>query len=117
MESVPKIGLTTLFKENPGVAGDWYVRPHKYDLSIAEAGGLPVSIPAFAGDKLLEQYMEMLDGILFIGGPDIPPHLYGGEPPPCSCKAEPRAGQCRPVPDSLCVRRTTEPSRDNSRPA
>ena len=88
MKSVPRIGLTTLFKENPGVAGDWYVRPHKYDLAVVEAGGLPLSIPAFADDKLLEQYMEMLDGMLFIGGPDIPPHLYGGEPHPKICPLE-----------------------------
>ena len=93
MKSAPRIGLTTLLEPCAGVAGDWYVRPHKYDLAIVEAGGLPVSIPAFADDKTLEQYLDMLDGLLFIGGTDIPPHFYGGEPHP----------KIRPLPETVAV--------------
>jgi len=93
MKSAPRIGLTTLLEPCAGVAGDWYVRPHKYDLAIVEAGGLPVSIPAFADDRTLEQYLDMLDGLLFIGGTDIPPHFYGGEPHP----------KIRPLPETVAV--------------
>ena len=82
MKSAPRIGLTTLLHQCAGIAGDWYVRPHKYDLAVMEAGGLPVSIPAFADDKTLERYLDMLDGILLIGGADIPPRFYGGQPHP-----------------------------------
>ena len=73
----PRIGMTTTrFARNvPG--GDWYVRPNTYDEAVTAAGGLPVSIPAFVPEKLLDDYLDMIDGMLFIGGADLPPSFYG----------------------------------------
>ena len=61
----PRIGMTTIrFARNvPG--GDWYVRPNTYDEAVTAAGGLPVSIPAFVPEKLLDDYLDMIDGMLF----------------------------------------------------
>ena len=79
---LPRIGLTTLFHERPGNAGNWFVRPDKYDEAVVDAGGLPISIPAFVPDEILDRYLDLIDGMLFIGGPDIPPSFYGQTPHP-----------------------------------
>jgi len=80
MSSPPRIGMTTtrFARREPG--GDWYVRPNTYDEAVVAAGGLPVSIPAFVPEELLDPYLDMIDGMLFIGGADLPPSFYGGGP-------------------------------------
>jgi len=40
VKQLPRIGLTTLFHERPGNAGNWFVRPDKYDEAVVDAGGL-----------------------------------------------------------------------------
>ena len=77
MSRLPRIGLTTLRHDRNFPGGDWYIRASCYDESVVNAGGLPVSIPTFVPDSCLEGYLDMLDGLIFIGGPDIPPHFYG----------------------------------------
>lgn len=49
----------------------------RYAWAIAEAGGTPLLVPAFADGDQLRPYLELVDGFLFIGGPDLPPELYG----------------------------------------
>ena len=77
----PRIGLTTtrIARDVPG--GDLYIHPCTYDKAVIEAGGLPVAIPAFVPEALLDHYLNMIDGMLFIGGADLPPSLYGGGAP------------------------------------
>ena len=58
-EYIPRIGLTTLFHERSGNAGNWFVRPDKYDEAVVDAGGLPISIPAFVPEKMLESLAEV----------------------------------------------------------
>ena len=77
---MPLIGMTTLRKDAPRNAS-FYVRMDFYDKAVIRAGGLPVSIPSFAEEELLDAYLENLHGVLFIGGPDIPPHFYTEDPP------------------------------------
>ena len=81
MISPPRIGLSTtrIARDVPG--GDLYIHPSTYDKAVTAAGGLPVAIPAFVPEELLDPYLDMLDGMLFIGGPDLPPALYGGGEP------------------------------------
>lgn len=51
----------------------------KYTDAIIRAGGIPLILPAnVAGERLLELF-PTLDGILFSGGDDINPELYGEE--------------------------------------
>ena len=45
--------------------------------AVAEAGGLPVMLPLAASEDDLKQFADTLDGVLFTGGWDIMPYLYG----------------------------------------
>jgi putative glutamine amidotransferase len=48
-----------------------------YAAAIEKAGGLPLMIPYRADVSLIPQYVDLLDGILFTGGDDLDPALYG----------------------------------------
>jgi putative glutamine amidotransferase len=48
-----------------------------YMKAIEEAGGIPVMLPLSSHSSLLEQIITTLDGLLFTGGHDINPELYG----------------------------------------
>ena len=78
----PRIGLTTVQQVCSRPGGDWYVRGSAYDQAVIASGGIPVSIPAYASENLLDEYLEMVDGIVLIGGKDIPPSCYGMRPSP-----------------------------------
>jgi len=49
----------------------------RYSAAIEKAGGIPVLIPLTKDGKLVEETVRRLDGILFIGGDDFAPSLYG----------------------------------------
>src|SRR5690606_12977256 len=44
------------------------------------AGGLPIMLPLTSNSAILEQLAATLDGLLFTGGHDISPSLYGQAP-------------------------------------
>ena len=50
-----------------------------YATSIERAGGLPLGIPYRTDHSLIPQIVDVLDGILFIGGDDMDPKLYCDE--------------------------------------
>lgn len=77
MNCWPCIGITTLSYEVNPLRVNWFVRSKCYDRAVIKAGGLPVSIPAFAMPEVCARYLDMVDGVLFIGGADIPPMMYG----------------------------------------
>lgn len=52
-----------------------------YIEAVIEAGGLPLLVPP-APKKLLAEYLSLADGILFTGGLDYPPKLYGQKADP-----------------------------------
>ena len=79
--TAPIIGITT------------YRTPHKggfllnslaeaYVKAVSLAGGIPVLIPLLIQDEHLQSMLTRLDGILFSGGGDIDPVLFGGEEHP-----------------------------------
>ena len=47
--------------------------------SIQRAGGLPLMLPLADGDEDISRFVELCDGFLFVGGPDIEPRRYGQE--------------------------------------
>jgi putative glutamine amidotransferase len=73
MITSPVIGLTT-YGLNPKRA---YYLPGYFVDCIRRAGGIPVLIPP--GENRLDELVETLDGLLFAGGGDINPKLYGGK--------------------------------------
>jgi putative glutamine amidotransferase len=92
----PLIGVTTYFE-----AARWgvWVReaaliPASYLRAVERAGGVPVLIPPIATSGA-EAVIRGLDGIIFAGGSDVDPSLYGaerhdqtGEPQPVRDRSE-----------------------------
>lgn len=77
----PLIGITSVYKidkaDSPVVSCSFaYVR------AVAENGGTPIILPALADDALIRHYVQALDGLVLIGGADVPPQTYGEEPHP-----------------------------------
>jgi putative glutamine amidotransferase len=78
----PVIGITTYAQEASW--GAWRLPaaliPLDYVDSVERAGGRPVLIPP--SDAGTDEVLETLDGIVFSGGADVDPTLYGAEPHP-----------------------------------
>lgn len=81
----PLIGITTTVSlENEGrpdeleriMVGRGYIH------EIVRAGGIPILLPFDGGEPLLQRVIGQLDGVVFSGGEDIDPQLYGEKPTP-----------------------------------
>ncbi|MEN6481921.1 MAG: gamma-glutamyl-gamma-aminobutyrate hydrolase family protein [Anaerolineaceae bacterium] len=77
----PFIGITTgKSTSEDQITG--YFLGEKYTQAITLAGGNPIIIPAnFPIDQITELFSK-LDGLLFPGGGDIDPNIFGGVPHP-----------------------------------
>lgn len=51
--------------------------PMSYSNVIREAGGTPVLLPITREDEVIEAYAALVDGVVFSGGDDIDPTVYG----------------------------------------
>jgi putative glutamine amidotransferase len=71
----PVIGLTMDSGDKPGKYG----LNADYVASVEKAGGVPLAIPYRVDHSLIPQILDVLDGILFIGGDDMDPKLYSDE--------------------------------------
>ncbi len=78
----PVIGITTYAQEASW--GVWQLPaaliPLGYVDAVERAGGCPVLIPP--SEQGVAETLETLDGIVFSGGADVDPSLYGAEPHP-----------------------------------
>ena len=74
----PVIGVTACKRESS--FGPWnleaVILPSGYTTAIEEAGGKPLILPPGCCSSLL----DLLDGLVVAGGPDINPSLYGQKP-------------------------------------
>ena len=70
----PLIGITSTVKKEMAIA------PLDYARAVREAGGVPVILPAIDDDALRAEYVDRLDGLILIGGGDVPPSAYGEKP-------------------------------------
>jgi gamma-glutamyl-gamma-aminobutyrate hydrolase PuuD len=75
--SKPVIGITTYL--TPARFGDWdeeaALIPASYVRAIEAAGGRPLLVPP--STDAIEETLDRLDGMLFSGGSDLDPELYG----------------------------------------
>ena len=69
----PVIGLTASHNIDNN---DIFMRP-TYLRSLTNAGALPLLLPLEISEEDCRQLIDMVDGILFTGGDDIHPFLYG----------------------------------------
>lgn len=79
--------------------------PTRYVDAVQAAGALPVALPVL-GEAEASELADTVDGVVLIGGADIPPDMYGEEPHPatvCVPRARPEF-ELRLI-DALCQRR------------
>ena len=69
----PVIGVTMDYGDKPRQ----YMLPYDYTTSIERAGGLPWPLPYKTNLSLIPEIVDRLDGIVFSGGDDLDPTLYG----------------------------------------
>lgn len=75
------IGLTP-----QGDAKKGYNTSADYITALLSLGALPIVLPSTLDDELLSKSLSLCDGILFTGGPDVRPSIFGEEIIP-SCGA------------------------------
>ncbi len=76
----PLIGITSVYKvdENDGSASTMV--GFVYVEAVAENGGVPVVLPTVTNEDILQRYVQELDGLVLVGGDDVPPSAYGQQP-------------------------------------
>lgn len=76
----PIIGITSAWENDPNLQN--YFRncvSIDYSKSVIEAGGIPIILPTLDNLEVIKEQIKILDGIIFSGGADINPTLYGEE--------------------------------------
>ncbi len=73
-KSLPIIGITTYGRNDKG---DFHL-PGEYVDAVRLACGLPVMLAP--GEQNIAQIFDLVDGIIFVGGGDFAPEVYGGKP-------------------------------------
>ena len=72
----PIIGLTPLYDKEKE---SYWMLPG-YLCGVEEAGGIPVILPPRGDPDSLEVLLDHVDGVLFTGGQDVDPAIYGQKP-------------------------------------
>lgn len=75
--NMPVIGFTLDYEEKQTYSKlPWYAIRENYMELASHNGAIPIGLPHELG--LIDQYLDLIDGLVVIGGDfDIPPHLYG----------------------------------------
>jgi len=90
MARKPLIGISNGLQPNSKSLLDIeHLLPLRYVRCVVEAGGLPVGIPVVPRSTMLELLAE-LQGIVLVGGPDLPPETYGETNVACESLALPQ---------------------------
>lgn len=76
----PLIGITSDYVPAKDKESAKTSTPFAYAQAIAENGGVPVILPTIDDERILRKYLRELDGLVLIGGDDIPPEVYGEQP-------------------------------------
>lgn len=76
----PLIGITSDYEPAKGDKAALTTAGFAYVRAVAANGGVPVVLPTVDDERVLQKYLETLDGLVVIGGDDIPPAAYGEQP-------------------------------------
>lgn len=72
----PIIGITSNHNDGENI----FSLKEFYISSISEAGGVPLILPPTTEEKLIEDYLQLCNGLLLTGGGDIDPLYWGAFP-------------------------------------
>jgi len=76
----PLIGITSVYEPAKDREPAKTSAAFAYAQAVADNGGVPVVLPTIDDERILRRYLEELDGLVLIGGDDIPPEAYGEQP-------------------------------------
>lgn len=77
-KSAPLIGITCeAIRRSPDWENYDLLCDHRYAEAVKDAGGHPVLLPIARRKRVLERYLEGIDGLVIVGGDDVDPALYG----------------------------------------
>ena len=76
--AAPIIGITTFHSQPPNRPFRYHSVTEAYVQALVKAGAVPVLIPLGLPTDSLQRIRQSIDGILFTGGGDLDPTLYGG---------------------------------------
>jgi len=82
----PMIGVTSMVVSSKAMTGRdgpaGMITPMTYVEAVKQAGAIPVVVPPLVDVDAMAMYVARLDGLVLIGGRDIPPDAYGEESAP-----------------------------------
>ena len=78
--SGPLIGITSVYEPAKGEKSAETTVGFAYVRAVTENGGVPVVLPTVDDERVLQKYLDTLDGLVLIGGDDIPPEAYREQP-------------------------------------
>jgi putative glutamine amidotransferase len=78
--AAPVIGITSVYEPAQGDKSAQTTVSFAYARAVAENGGVPVILPTVDNELVLQRYLSKLDGLVLVGGDDIPPEAYGEQP-------------------------------------
>jgi len=78
--SRPLVGITSVYQVDEENDSASTVVSFSYVTAVAENGGVPLILPTITDEEILLRYIEELDGLVLVGGDDIPPDAYGQQP-------------------------------------
>jgi len=76
----PLIGITSVYEPATEKKSAQTTVSFAYAAAVAENGGVPVVLPTIDNEQILQKYLTALDGLVLIGGDDVPPEAYGQKP-------------------------------------
>jgi len=78
--SRPLIGITSVYEPVREKTPAKTTMRFAYATAVADNGGVPVILPTIDDEQILRKYLKVLDGLVLIGGDDVPPQAYGEQP-------------------------------------
>jgi putative glutamine amidotransferase len=78
--SRPLIGITSVYEPAQKDKSAETTVGFAYVAAVAENGGVPVVLPTIDNEEILQRYLEVLDGLVLVGGDDIWPEAYREKP-------------------------------------
>jgi putative glutamine amidotransferase len=78
----PLIGISSNLRLHLDQTRDQTIIPHAYIQAVLSTGGIPLVIPVIEDPALVQDYFNLVSGLVLIGGEDLDPQHYHQPPHP-----------------------------------